>query len=130
MEIIVLILIIIGIILCHKLSSTYNEKMEEKYGQGCINWLLSVITAVLLAATLLTIGEDYFWICLISTIVSTAISAGLTYRKMISWSATSQEAISGSVAQAASAVGIAAAIVFVVFLLFGGSDKKRKRRRR
>ena len=130
MEIFILILIIIGCILCHKLSTYYNDKIEEKYHQGCINWWLSVIIAVALAATLLTIGEEYFLFCLISTIISAVISAWLTYRKMTSYGATSKEIILGCLAQVASAIGIAAAIIFVIFLLFGGSDKKRKRRRR
>ncbi len=130
MEILVLILIIIGCIICHTMSTSYNERIEEKYHQGCINWWLSVIIAVFLAATLLTIGDDYFCICLILTIVSVGISAVFTYRKMSSWGATSQESLLGSIAQVASAVGIAAAIILVLVVLFGGSDKKRKRRRR
>lgn len=130
MELFVLILIIIGCILCHKLSTSYNERMEEKYCQGCINWWMSVITAVLLAATILTIGEEYFLICLISTIISSIISAFITYRRMSVWKATSDEIVLGCLAQIASSVGVAAAIVFIILLLFGGSDNKRKRRSR
>lgn len=130
MEIFILILIIIGCILCHKLSTSYNEHMEEKYCQGCINWWMSAITAVLLAFTILTIGEEYFWVCLISTIISSIISAFITYRRMSVWKASSDEIALGCLAQVVSAVGIAAAIVFVILLIFGGSDKKRKRRRR
>lgn len=127
MEIVVFILIVIGCVLCHKLSTSYNQRIEEKYCKGCINWWWSVIIAVLLTATLLTIGENTFWVFLLLTIGSAGLSAWLTYRKMLIWGATSKEAGLGSIAQVASAIGIAAAIVFIIFLLFGGSSKKRRR---
>ena len=127
MEILILTLIVIGIILCHKLSTSYNQKIKEKYCEGCINWCWSVMIAVLLAATLLTIGDNPFWIFLLLTIGSAGLSAWLTYRKMLVWGATTKEAGLGSIAQVASAIGIAAAIVFIILLLFGGSRKKRRR---
>lgn len=127
MEILILTLIVIGIILCHKLSTSYNQKIKEKYCEGCINWRWSVMIAVLLAATLLTIGDNPFWIFLLLTIGSAGLSAWLTYRKMLVWGATTKEAGLGSIAQVASAIGIAAAIVFIILLLFGGSRKKRRR---
>ncbi len=130
MEVFVFILIVIGFILCYKLSKTYNERMEEKYCQGCINWWMSALTAVLLAATVLTIGQEYFLICLIAAIISAVISVVLTYKRMTVWKATSDEIVLGCLAQTASAVGIAAAVVFLVLVLFGGSDNKRRRRRR
>ena len=128
MEIFVFIIIVVGIILCHKLSTAYNEKIEEKYCEGCINWWWSITIAVLLAATLLTIGENSFWIFLVLTVGASSLSAWLCYKKMIGWSATHKEAKLGCVAQVASAIGIAAAIIFILFLFFGGSSKKRRRR--
>lgn len=127
MEIVAFILIVIGCVLCHKLSASYNQRIEEKYCKGCITWWWSVIIAVLLTATLLTIGENTFWFFLFLTVGSAGLSAWLTYRKMLIWGATSKEAGLGSIAQVASAIGIAAAIVFVILLLFDGSRKKRRR---
>ena len=131
MEIVVFILIVTGCILCHKLSTAFNQKIEEKYCQGCINWWWSVAIAVLLAATLLTIGEDLFTLFLFLTVAASSLSAWLCHRKMTGWGATTSEAGWGCVAQVASAIGIAAAIIFVLFLLFmlfGESEKKRRRR--
>lgn len=127
MEIVVFILIVIGCALCHKLSTSYNQRIEEKYSNGCINWWWSVIIAALLTATLLTIGENIFWFFLLLAIGSAGLSAWLIYRKMLIWGATSKEAGLGSIAQVASAIGIAAAIVFIIFLLFGDSSKKHRR---
>lgn len=62
MEIVVFILIVVGCVLCHKLSTSYNDRVKEKYCMGCINWWWSAAIAVLLAATMLTIGEQIFWI--------------------------------------------------------------------
>lgn len=128
MEIVVFILIVVGCVLCHKLSTAYNQKIEEKYCQGCINWWWSVAIAVLLAATLLTIGENLFYLFLLLTVATASLSAWLCHKKMIGWGATTREAGWGSAAQVASALGIAAAIIFVLLLLFGGSGKKRRRR--
>ena len=128
MEIAVLILVIVGCILCHKLSTAYNRKMEDKYYKTCINWWWSVAIAVLLAATLLTLGDDICKLFLALTIVAAGLSAWLCYRKMIGWGATAGEAGKGSVAQVASAIGIAAAILFVLLLMFGDSRKPRRRR--
>ena len=129
MEIFVFILIVIACILCYKLSKDYNERMEDKYYQACINWWWSVATAVLAAAAILTIGETTFWLFLFLALGVAGLSAWFTYKKMISWGATSKEAGLGSAAQVASAVGIAALILFVILLLFGGSGKKKRKRR-
>lgn len=126
MEIVVLILIIIGIVLCHKLSTSYNELVEDKYHQGCINWWWSAAIAVLLAVTILTIGEENFWLFLVVTLCISLFSAWLTYRNMIKWGASSNEALLGGLAQIGSAIGIAAAIIFILLLLFGGSRKKKR----
>ena len=128
MEIVVFVLIIIVCVLCHKLSAAYNERIEEKYCEGCINWWCSITIAVLLTATLLTIGENSFGIFLLFTVGVAILSAWFCYKKMIGWGATSKEAKLGCVAQVASAIGIAAAIIFILFLFFGGSSKKRRRR--
>ena len=128
MEVFVFILIVIGCILCHKLSTSYNRRMEATYGQGCINWWWSAAITLLLVGTLLTIGEDNFLLFLLLTVGCAALSAWLCYRKMTAWGASSNETAKGCAAQVASAVGIAAAILFVLFLLFGSSDKKRRRR--
>ena len=127
MEFVVLFLIVIGVVLCHKLSIAYNEQIKSKYRVGCINWWWSVGIAVLLAATLLTIGENSFWLFLLLTLSLAGFSAWLCYKKMMAWGATTREAVWGSVSQVASAIGIAAAIVFILLLLFGGSNKKRRR---
>ena len=126
-EIAVFILAVIGCILCHSLATAYNQRIEKKYCRGCINWW-SAGVAVLLAAAILTIGEDSFWIFLLLVLCGAGVSAYLCYRKMIDWGATAKEAGLGSAAQVASVVGIAAAILFVLLLLFGGSSKKRRRR--
>lgn len=76
----------------------------------------------------MTIGEEVFGLFLVLTLVAAGLSAWLCYRKMIGWGATSGEAFAGSVAQVASAVGIAAAILLILFWLFGVSEKKRRRR--
>lgn len=130
MEIVVFILVVIGWVLCQTLSTSYNQRIKEKYCTGCINWCWSVIIAVLLTATLLTIEEDTFWIFLLLTIGSAGLSAWLTYRKMLMKGATPKEAGLGSIAQVAFAISIAAAIVFIIFLFFCGSDKKRRKKRR
>ena len=121
MEIVVFILIVVGCVLCHKLSTCYNDRVKEKYCMGCINWWWSAAIAVLLAATMLTIGEQSFWIFI------ALLSAWLAYRQMINWGAPSKEAVFGGLAQVASAIGIAATILLVLLLLFGGSSKKRRR---
>jgi len=128
MDIVVFILIVIGCVLCRKLSTSYNQQVEEKYCEGCINWWWSITIAVLMAATLLTIGENTIWLFLILTLCSAGLSAWLSYKKMIGWGATAKEAGLGSAAQVASAIGIAAAIIFILFLIFGGSSKKCRRR--
>lgn len=128
MEFVALVFLVIGIVLCHKLSASYNQRIKEKYCEGCINWWWSVVIAILLSAAFLTIGEDAFWLFLLLTVGSAGLSAWLTYRKMLAWGATSKEAGMGSIAQVASSVGIAAAITFAVFLIFGDSGKKRKRK--
>lgn len=128
MDLVVFILVVVGCILCHTLSTSYNQKVEGKYYQGCINWWWSVTTAVLLAGTFLTIGEETFQIFLLLTIGCACLSAWLCYQKMLSWGATAGEAGWGSVAQIASAIGIAAAILFILLIFFGGPSKKRRRR--
>ena len=129
MEIVVFILIAIACILCYKLSKDYNQRMEDKYYKGCINWWWSVGTAVLAAVAILTIGETIFWLFLFLALGIAGLSAWLTYKNMIGWGATSKEAGLGSAAQVASAVGIAALILFVILLLFGGPSKKNRKRR-
>ena len=129
MEIVVFILIVIVCILCYKLSKNYNQRIEDKYYKGCINWWWSVGTALLAAAAILTIGESIFWLFLFLTLGVAGLSAWCTYQKMISWGATSKEAGLGGAAQIASAVGIAALILFVIVLLFGDSGKKKQKRR-
>lgn len=128
MEIAVLIFIIIVIILCHKLSAAYSKRVEEKYGEGCINWWWSIGIASLLTAALLTIGQRAFWIFLLLTLGVAVLSAWFCYRKMIGWGAAAREAGLGGAAQMASAIGIAAAVVLILLLLFSGSGKKRRRR--
>ena len=128
MNVAIFIVTVIGCILCHKLSTSYDQQVKQKYRRGCINWWWSAIVAVLLAATLLTIGEDLFWIFVALTVCCSVLSAFLAYRKMIGWGAASTEALLGSLAQVASAIGIAAGIIFIMFLLFGGSNKKRRRK--
>ena len=127
MEIVVFIIIVVGCVLCHKLSTSYNDRVKEKYCMGCINWWWSAAIAVLLAATMLTIGEQIFWIFIVLTLCSALLSAWLAYRQMINWGASSKEASLGCLAQVASAIGIAATILLVLLLLFGGSSKKRRR---
>ena len=83
MEIVVFILIVVGCVLCHKLSTSYNDRVKEKYCMGCINWWWSAAIAVLLAATMLTIGEQIFWIFIVLTLCSALLSAWLAYRQMI-----------------------------------------------
>ena len=127
MEIVVFILIVVGCVLCHKLSTSFNDRVKEKYCMGCINWWWSAAIAVLLAATMLTIGEQSFWIYIVLTICTALLSAWLAYRQMINWGAPSKEAVFGGLTQVASAIGIAATILLVLLLLFGGSSKKRRR---
>lgn len=129
MEIAVFILIVIACILCYKLSKDYNQRMEDKYYKGCINWWWSVGTAVLAAAAIMTIGEATFWLFLFLALGIAGLSAWFTYKKMIGWGATSKEAGLGSAAQVASAVGVAALILFVIVLMFGDSGKKKRKRR-
>lgn len=126
MEVIIFIIAVIFCILCYSLSSSFNESMKSKYRRGCINWVWSVVTAVLLTAALLTIGETLFWVFLPLTLLSAGVSAWLTYAEMTAWGASSRESALGAAAQAASAVGIAAAIVFVMLMLFGGKKKRRR----
>ena len=128
MEITVFILIVIGVFVCHTLSTSYNERIEEKYCEGCINWLWSAVTAVLFVTSILTVGENAFSLFLLLTLGVAVLSAWLCYKKMTGWGATPREAKLGSIAQVASAVGIAAAIILILLLLFGGSKKKRRRR--
>ena len=128
MNVVWFILAVIGCVLCHKLSADYDQYVKDKFHRGCISWGWSVVTAVLLTATLLTIGEDLFWLFLLLTIVCAALSAWITYRNMTAWGATSREAGVGGAAQVASAIGIAAAIIFLLALFLGGSKKKRRRR--
>ena len=128
MEIFVFILIVIGCVVCKKWSDFYNEQIENKYGAGCINWLWSIILAVLLTATFLTIGESAFWLFLLFTLGGAVLSVWLCYQKLLSWGATSEEAKLGGAAQAASVVGIAALLLFIILLVFGGTSKKRRRR--
>ena len=128
MEIIVFILIVIACVACHKLAKEYNRQMEDKYCQGCINWFWTVVVAVSLVATILTIGEETFWIFLLLTICLAALSVWLCSRKVKAWGASSKETVLGCAAQIASVIGIAAAIIFVMALIFGDSGKKRRRR--
>lgn len=130
MEMAVFILIVVGCVLCYVLSTSYNQRIKEKYCTECVNWCQSAIIAVLLTATLLTIDENTFWIFLLLTIGSAGISAWLTYRKMLICGATPKEAGLGSIAQVAFAISIAAAIVFVIVLFFCSSEKKRRKKRR
>ena len=122
------VIIIVGCVLCHKFATGYDEYIEDKYCKGCITWWWSVLTAVLLTATLFTDGGDIFWLFFLLTLGSAGLSGWVTYREMIGWGATSKEARIGGLAQIASAIGIAAAIIFILLLLFGGSSKKRRRR--
>lgn len=128
MEIVVFVLIIITCVLCHKLSTAYNELIKEKYCEGCINWWWSITIAVLLTATLLTIGENTFWIFLLLTLGAAGLSAWLCHKKMISWGATSKEAGLGGIVQVTSSIGIAAAIIFILGWICSNSNKKRRRR--
>ena len=129
MEIVVFILIVIVCISCYKLSKDYNQRIEGKYCNGCINWWWSAATAVLATATLLTIGETIFLLFLFLALGVAWLSAWFTYKKMIGWGAIAKEAALGSAAQVASAVGIAALILFAILLLFGGSSKTKRKHR-
>ena len=128
MEIVVFIIIVAGCILCHKLSTSYNRQIEEKYCQGCINWWWSALTAVLAVITVGFAEDAAFLIFLVLTIASWVLSTWLTYKKIVSWGADKKEAQLGSAAQAASVVGVAAAIIFFLLLFFGGSNGKNRRR--
>jgi hypothetical protein len=81
MEIVVFILIVMACVLCHKLSTSYNQQIEEKYCQGCSNWWWSAAIVALLAATILTIGEHSFWIFLLLTVGSADLGACFATRK-------------------------------------------------
>ena len=128
MELIVFVIVVIACIVCYKLSTSYNQHIEDKYYQGCINWLWSVITAVLAVITVGFAEDVAFYIFLVLTIVSLLLSIWMSFKRMIRLGATTKEARLGSAAQAASTVGIAAAIIFFLLLFFGGSNRKKCKR--
>ena len=127
MEIAVFVVIVIFCILCYKLSDSFNQQTEKIYGQGCVNGGWSLLTAVLIAVALFTIGEKQFWLFAVLSLCSVGVSAWCAYEKMISLEAPPEDALKGALAQAASSVGIAAAIIFMLFLFFDHNQKRRRR---
>ena len=127
MEIAIFIVAVIGIVLCYKLSTSYNRQVEKKYGQGCVNWWLSVANAILAVITFGFAEDIWFYIFLMLTIGLVVISLLIAYKTMIGWGSSKQEAWKACAAQFGSTVGIAAAILLVLLLLFGGSNRRKRR---
>ncbi len=123
-----LALAIIGCVACHMWSVSYSRRMEDKYVLGCINWWLSALIAAPLVAALLTIEEEPFWVFAVLAVACAALGAWWARRTMLGRGATRTEALLAALAQVASAVGIAVAVIFVLFLFFGVSGNRRRRR--
>lgn len=115
--------------LCHGLCSYYNRCVEEKYGQGCINWFFSAVTAILSFVTYFFAEGEYYPISLLGTVIIWVIGICLTYRKMVLMGADTAEAVLSGLAQAVSFLGIAATILLVVLITSTGSRRRKRRRR-
>ena len=74
MEIAIFIIAVIGIVLCYKLSTLYNRQVEKKYGQGCVNWWMSVANAILAVITFGFAEDIWFYVFLVLTIGLVVIS--------------------------------------------------------
>lgn len=131
MNIVTGLLVALGCYLCYKFSTSFNDRMEEKYSQNCYN-LWTVVLVICIIASLLYWGTENFWLPFIITIVFGFIAAWSAYSKMLACGATAEEALLGGLSQIAFGIGFAAAIFFVIIMLarFDSRHGRRGRKRR
>ena len=107
---------------------TYSECYEEEYGEGCVCWPLSIITAIVIVAGLI-FGEMHafwFWFLLVAALICIALSVLYCIGTSKQVGASMLHTVLSVVAQLLSTTGIVIFVIIVIGAIMNTPKRSKK----
>ena len=107
---------------------TYSECFKKEYGEECISWPLSIITALAIVAWLIFFETNafWFWFLLIVAIICVVLSILYAIGTSKQVGATVLQTVLAVLAQLLSITGIVILVIIIIGAIMNSGKRRKK----